>query len=106
MAAPSRAPSASPLPPAPTETLRDTLFEEDFSTYSNHWGSKVQPSSEKGYENGEFRISIYKENWAAWTHPHPPRDLTDYALDVDALADQRPARQRVWSPGALPGGDR
>ena len=82
--APNRLPSASPAPLAPTETPSDVVFEEDFSTYRNHWLSEVLPDSEKGYENGEFRMSVYQENWATWTHPHPPRDLTDYALEVDA----------------------
>jgi hypothetical protein len=83
-------PSPTSMPPAPQPTptvitaSTGILFEDDFSTQRNDWLTEVSPAVEKGYEAGEFRITVYQRNFATWTYPQPPRDLADFAVEVDA----------------------
>ncbi len=72
----------APLTPAPVATA-GVLFEEDFSAQRNDWLTEVSPEVEKGYEGGEFRISVYQRNFSTWTYPQPSRDLADFAVEVD-----------------------
>jgi hypothetical protein len=60
------------------------LMEDDFSSSRNSWLSEVTEQAEKGYEDGEFRITVYEPEYSTWSYPDPPRDFADFALEVDA----------------------
>jgi len=62
----------------------DLLMEEDFGTPRNAWLSEVTEQADKGYEGGEFRITVYQPEYSSWSYPDPPRDFADFALEVDA----------------------
>ena len=72
--------------PAPTATALPggILFEDDFSAPRNGWLTEIAPEAEKGYEAGEFRITLYQRELSTWAFPQPPRDLADFAIEVDA----------------------
>ncbi len=76
----------APTQPAPTATALPggLLFEDDFSAPRNGWLTEIAPEAEKAYEAGEFRIALYQREFSAWTFPQPPRDLADFAIEVDA----------------------
>jgi hypothetical protein len=76
-------PSIAPLPTA-LVSASDVLMEDDFSTPRNAWLSEVTEQAEKGYEDGEFRITVYEPEYSTWSYPDPPRDFADFALEVDA----------------------
>ena len=88
--------------PAPAN---DVLMEDDFSTLHNNWLSEVTEQSDKGYEDGEFRLTMYQPEYSTWSYPDPPCDFADFALEVDALAGERPAEQRVRGVGAVSAGN-
>jgi hypothetical protein len=75
--------NAAPLTITPGPTS-DVLMEDDFSSTRNGWLSEVTEQAEKGYEAGEFRITVYQPEYSTWSYPDPPRDFADFALEVDA----------------------
>ena len=76
---PSVAPSATTPVPA-----NDVLMADDFSSPRNAWLSEVTEQAEKGYEDGEFHITVYQPEYSTWSYPNPPRNFADFALEVDA----------------------
>jgi hypothetical protein len=76
-------PSVAPLATTPG-TTNDVLMEDDFSNFHNNWLSEVTEQSDKGYEDGEFRLTMYQPEYSTWSYPDPPRDFADFALEVDA----------------------
>ena len=76
---PSVAPSATTPVPA-----NNVLMVDDFSSPRNAWLSEVTEQAEKGYEDGEFHITVYQPEYSTWSNPNPPRDFADFALEVDA----------------------
>jgi hypothetical protein len=79
------APSASAAPQvSPTPLSGAVLMEDDFSSSRNGWLSEVTEQAEKGYEDGEFHITVYEPEFSTWSYPDPPRGFADFALEVDA----------------------
>ena len=76
-------PSVAPLAITPVP-INDVLMEDEFSSPRNAWLSEVTEQAEKGYEDGEFRITVYQPEYSTWSYPDPPRDFADFALEVDA----------------------
>jgi hypothetical protein len=76
-------PSVAPLVTTPG-LANDVLMEDDFSAPRNAWLSEVTEQAEKGYEDGEFRLTVYQPEYSTWSYPDPPRDFADFALEVDA----------------------
>jgi hypothetical protein len=76
-------PSVVPLATTP-RPADDVLMEDDFSSPRNAWLSEVTEQAEKGYEDGEFRLTVYQPEYSTWSYPDPPRDFADFALEVDA----------------------
>jgi hypothetical protein len=77
--------SASAAPSATASVAAsDVLMADDFSTPRNAWLSEVTEQAEKGYEDGEFRLTVYQPEYSTWSYPDPPRDFVDFALEVDA----------------------
>jgi hypothetical protein len=76
-------PSVAPLATTPVPA-NNVLMEDDFSSPRNTWLSEVTEQAEKGYEDGEFRITVYQPEYSTWSYPNPPRDFADFALEVDA----------------------
>lgn len=76
-------PSAAPLVTTRVPAS-DVLMEDDFSAPRNAWLSEVTEQAEKGYEDGEFRLTVYQPEYSTWSYPDPPRDFADFALEVDA----------------------
>ena len=76
-------PSAAPSATAPV-AASDVLMADDFSDLHNNWFSEVTEQSDKGYEDGEFRLTMYQPEYSTWSYPDPPRDFADFALEVDA----------------------
>ena len=76
-------PSVAPLATTPAPA-NNVLMEDDFSSPRNAWLSEVTEQAEKGYEDGEFRITVYQPEYSTWSNPNPPRDFADFALEVDA----------------------
>ena len=75
--------SATPLATVPV-AASDVLMADDFSDLHNNWLSEVTEQAEKGYEDGEFRLTVYQPEYSTWSYPDPPRDFADFALEVDA----------------------
>ena len=75
--------SAAPSATAPV-AASDVLMADDFSDLHNNWLSEVTEQSDKGYEDGEFRLTMYQPEYSTWSYPDPPRDFADFALEVDA----------------------
>jgi len=75
--------SATPLATVPV-AASDVLMADDFSDRHNNWFSEVTEQSDKGYEDGEFRLTMYQPEYSTWSYPDPPRDFADFALEVDA----------------------
>jgi hypothetical protein len=75
--------SAAPSATAPV-AASDVLMTDDFSDLHNNWFSEVTEQSDKGYEDGEFRLTMYQPEYSTWSYPDPPRDFADFALEVDA----------------------
>ena len=75
--------SAAPSATAPV-AASDVLMADDFSDLHNNWLSEVTEQAEKGYEDGEFRLTVYQPEYSTWSYPDPPRDFADFALEVDA----------------------
>jgi hypothetical protein len=79
------APAASLTPQAsPTPRSEAVLMEDDFGSPRNNWLSEVAEQADKGYEDGEFRFTVYQPEFSSWSYPDPPRDFADFALEVDA----------------------
>ena len=57
---------------------------DDFGAPRNAWLSEVTEQAEKGYEDGEFRLTVYQPEYSTWSYPDPPRDFADFALEVEA----------------------
>ena len=76
-------PSVAPSVTAPV-AASDMLMTDDFSDLHNNWFSEVTEQSDKGYEDGEFRLTMYQPEYSTWSYPDPPRDFADFALEVDA----------------------
>jgi hypothetical protein len=76
-------PSVAPLAITPVP-INDVQMEDEFSSPRNAWLSEVTEQAEKGYEDGEFRITVYQPEYSTWSYPDPPRDFADFALEVDA----------------------
>ena len=74
---------AAPSATAPV-AASDVLMADDFGAPRNAWLSEVTEQAEKGYEDGEFRLTVYQPEYATWSYPDPPRDFADFALEVDA----------------------
>jgi|WetSurMetagenome_2_1015567.scaffolds.fasta_scaffold289547_2 hypothetical protein len=74
---------AAPSATAPL-AASDALMADDFSDLHNNWFSEVTEQSDKGYEDGEFRLTVYQPEFSTWSYPDPPRDFADFALEVDA----------------------
>ena len=64
--------------------VSDVLMADDFSDLHNNWFSEVTEGSDKGYQDGEFRLTTYQPEYSTWSYPDPPRDFADFALEVDA----------------------
>jgi hypothetical protein len=76
--------STSAVPSATASVaVSDVLMADDFSTPRNAWLSEVTEQAEKGYEDGEFRLTVYQPEYSTWSYPDPPRDFADFALEVD-----------------------
>ena len=76
-------PSVAPSVTAPV-AASDVLMADDFGAPRNAWLSEVTEQAEKGYEDGEFRLTVYQPEYSTWSYPDPPRDFADFALEVDA----------------------
>lgn len=79
--------AAPSVVPSPTSSV---LLEDDFSSARHGWLSETSVQSEKGYENGEFRMSVYEADFSTWSYPAPFHDFTDIALEVDARRVEGP----------------
>jgi hypothetical protein len=77
--------SASAVPSATAPVAAsDVMMADDFSTPRNAWLSAVTEQAEKGFEDGEFHLTVYQPEYSTWSYPDPPRDFADFALEVDA----------------------
>jgi hypothetical protein len=69
-------PTLTPLPPG-------LLLTDDFSDPASGWDTEVSPQVDRGYENGEYRISVFKDEYAAWANLLQVHDWKNVAIDVD-----------------------
>lgn len=60
------------------------LLEDHFSDPRSGWGSDSQPAFDRGYEEGEYFIEVYDEDWFVWA-PSGHR-----FRDVDVRVEARP----------------
>jgi hypothetical protein len=74
---------AAPSATAPV-AASDELMVDDFGAPRNAWLSEVTEQAEKGYEDGEFHLTVYQPEYSTWSYPDPPRDFADFALEVEA----------------------
>ncbi len=84
--APSSAADSGALPSGPVATTLPPglLLADDFADPTSGWLTDVTPESDKGYTDGEYRISIFQAEHAAWGHLLQIHDWKDVAIDVDA----------------------
>ncbi len=69
----------------------EPLLEDHFSDPRSGWGSDSQPTFDRGYEEGEYFIEVYDEDWFVWA-PSGNR-----FRDVDVTVEARPVG--VFSDG-------
>ena len=78
--------------PATQPTPSGLLFADDFADPQSGWYLEVSPDSERSYQTGELRISVFKPNWDAWSYSGHFDDLADLSIEVDARRVEGPAR--------------
>ncbi len=89
-AAPAELPGTASTEPLPSATPSD-LLADGFADPRSGWPVSVTEKAELGYEQGEYRISVYETEYAAWGEPEPAVDLGDFVIEVDARRVDGPA---------------
>ena len=90
-AAPTDLPATATAEPLPTAGPSE-LLADDFADPRSGWPVSVTEKAELGYEQGEYRITVYETEYAAWGEPESAVDLGDFVIEVDA--------RRVGGPAA------
>jgi hypothetical protein len=80
--------TADPAAAAPgqtgTPTPGNTLFQDDFTTYSNRWQVEETPKRSVAYREAGLNIRIVSPGVSAWSVPDFDLALENYAVEVTA----------------------
>ena len=80
-------PTATVLPPTATSEARlpeGTLLIEDFSDPISGWELQTTEEYALEYVDGEYRITVYAPDLAAWGRPQRAYEFTDLVVEADA----------------------
>jgi hypothetical protein len=58
------------------------LLEDRFGNPEENWGVESQSDFDRGYQDGEYFIEVYRSNWLVWAIPG--ERFTDVDVAVDA----------------------
>lgn len=58
------------------------LLEDRFGNPEGDWGIESQQDFDRGYQDGEYFIEVYRSNWLVWANPG--RQFTDVDVSIDA----------------------
>lgn len=58
------------------------LFQDSFDQSDSGWGADQRDEFERGYEDGEYFITVHRPNWFAWAHTG--EQYQDVSVEVDA----------------------
>jgi hypothetical protein len=66
------------------------VYQDDFEDPTSGWSTGSDDDTEVVYQDGEYRVSVFRENYVAWGNPEPALDLGDFEIEVDARAVEGP----------------
>jgi len=84
------APDATPTPAVMTPAPGAVIYQDDFEDPSTGWTIDNDGDTLALYQDGEYRVAVFRENYVAWGNPAPALDLGDFQIEVDARAVEGP----------------
>jgi serine/threonine protein kinase len=82
----------TPQPPTltPAPTLSPDIYAEDFGDPNSGWDVYDEEGTQAGYQDGEYRLAVYREDYVAWGSPDVQQQFADFGVEVDARAVEGP----------------
>ncbi len=87
---PTAEPTRGPLRDLRSLIVPEPVYSDDFSNPASGWETFEDEDTKTEYADGGLRISIYTENYMAWSNPYPPLALSNLAVEVDARLVEGP----------------
>jgi hypothetical protein len=83
-------PTVTPVP-----TVPPSLYEDDFDDPNSGWDVYHENMTQAGYEDGAYRVAVYRDAYFAWGNPDHVRDLADFEVEVDARLVEGPVNNSM-----------
>jgi hypothetical protein len=82
----------SPTPPvvAVNPAPGMVTYEDDFEDPDSGWDVFNYGDTLALYQDGEYRLGVFREKYVVWGNPEALRDLRDFEIEVDARAVEGP----------------
>lgn len=71
------------------------VYQDDFADDASGWDISEGDDVDKGYEAGQYFITVKETDWLAWATPEPELDLADIVIEVDATFESGPSDNKV-----------
>ena len=85
---PTREPATST--PIPTATISSFYYEDDFDDPSSGWDVYDGDNIQAVYEDGEYRLAVYRDNYVAWGGPDLQQEFANFEVVVEARVVEGP----------------
>jgi hypothetical protein len=83
-------PTATPVSGMSEPQLSSLLFEDDFGDPDSGWDVFDDSDTAADYDDGAYRLAVYKAEYMTWGNPDPVQDLADFAVEVDTRQVEGP----------------
>ncbi len=80
----------TPTPLAGAPAPGSVVYQDDFEDPDSGWDVYNYGETLALYDDGEYRVGIFREEYVAWGNPEPALDLADFEIEVDARAVEGP----------------
>jgi hypothetical protein len=68
----------------PIFTLSPYYYEDDFGDPNSGWDVYTKADTQAGYQDGEYRLAVYREGYITWANPTLQQEFSDFQVEVDA----------------------
>lgn len=75
---------------AVTPASGTSIYQDDFEDPDSGWDIYNYGDTLALYQDGEYRLGIFREDYVAWGNPEAGQDLADFEIEVDARAMEGP----------------
>lgn len=80
----------TPTAVASTAVPDVVVYQDDFEDPESGWDVYNYGDTLALYQDGEYRLGVFRTDYVAWGNPEPVQDLGDFEIEVDARAVEGP----------------